>query len=211
MLARFVIVAAVVSLMMGMTSLSRRDVGIDGVATRRASVGSSDPENMASKPAPQIERLLKGLGGIWAITEELAPDASSPKGKTGAGTIVWRPGPGGYSAVEEYHSKQGDNEVSGLGELWWDEAAQGYHTIWCDSTNPGGCIDFKNFARWEGSNLVLQEDYESNGRKFTFKEVFSDLGGDSFTQSLYGAEVGHALKVDQVIHGKKMQSGRGDS
>ena len=87
--------------------------------------------------------------------------------------------------------------------MWWDEAAQGYHTIWCDSTNPGGCIDFKNVARWDGPNLVLQEDYEANGKKFTFKEVFSDISITSFTQTLYGAEVGHELKVDQVIHAKR--------
>jgi hypothetical protein len=203
MLARIATVIAVLSLVSikpGLNSVNR------GLAGMRVSVAMHGV-GAGPKPGPQMERLLKALDGTWAITEEFAPDASSPKGKTGAGTIIWRPGPGGYSAVEEYRSKQGNEEVSGLGELWWDEGAQGYHTIWCDSTNPGGCIDFKNVARWEGSNLVLQENYESNGRKFTFKEVFSDLGGNSFTQTLYGAEVGHELKVDQVIHGKRTRVG----
>src|SRR5579863_4740011 len=116
------------------------------------------------KPGAQIERLLKGFQGDWAITDRLPPDAANPRGVTGTGTIIWRPGPGGYSVVEEFHSKQGQNDVTGLGLMWWDESANGYHTIWCDSSNPGGCIDFKNTARWEGADLVLQEDYESNGK-----------------------------------------------
>ena len=206
---RFAMVAAVLSFVPGLFSPGRMHSRIVETSVRVLFKLSDLADEAKPKPAPQIERLLKGLSGAWAITEELAPEASSPKGKTGAGTIIWRAGPGGYSAIEEYRSKQGDDEVNGLGEMWWDEAAQGYHTIWCDSTNPGGCIDFKNVARWDGSSLVLQENYESNGRKFTFKEVFSDLGGESFTQTLYGAEVGHELKVDQVIHGKRMQTGVG--
>jgi Protein of unknown function (DUF1579) len=156
-------------------------------------------------PHPQLERLLRALEGTWTISEELAPDASSPTGKTGIGTEVWRKGPGGFSVIEEYRSKQGEDEVSGLGALWWDEPAQGFHTIWCDSTNPGGCIDFKNPARWEGSNLVLQEDYESNGKKYTFREVFGDITADGFTQTLYGGPVGGPLKIDQTIRAKRVK------
>jgi hypothetical protein len=159
-----------------------------------------------SKPDSPMGRLLRALEGTWSITDQLMPDAASPKGKTGAGTIIWRPGPGGFSAVEEFRSQQGDVEVTGLGELWWEDAVHGYHTIWCDSTNPGGCIDFKNAAHWEGSTLVLQEDYEVNGKKFTFREVFGDITQDSFTQTLYGGEAGGSLKVDEIIHGRKRKA-----
>lgn len=157
----------------------------------------------AAQPAQQAARLLKALQGTWAITDTLAPDAKNPKGVVGAGTIVWRPGPGGYSAVEEFHSKQGEQDVTGFGMMWWDEAANGYHTIWCDSTNPGGCIDFKNAAKWDGDELVLQEDYESKGKKFTFKEVFGEITATGFRQTLYGGEAGKELKVDEVIEGKR--------
>jgi len=159
-----------------------------------------------SKPDSQMGRLLRALEGTWSITDQLMPDAASPKGKTGTGTIIWRPGPGGFSAVEEFRSQQGDVEVAGLGQLWWEDAIHGYHTIWCDSTNPGGCIDFKNAAHWEGSTLVLQEDYEVNGKKFTFREVFGDITQDSFTQTLYGGEAGGSLKVDEIIHGRKRKA-----
>jgi len=79
----------------------------------------------------------------------------------------------------------------------------GYRTIWCDSTNPGGCISFKNLARWDGEQLVLVEDYEINGKKFTFKEVFGDITPGTFTQTLYGGDGGGTLKVDQTIRATK--------
>ena len=120
------------------------------------------------KPGPQIERLRQALEGTWSIKERLAPDTASPSGATGEGRIVWRPGPAGFSVVEDYWSRQGRRKIAGLGVFWWDEAEHGYRTIWCDSTNPGGCINFKNVARWDGSRLVLVEDYEINRKKFTF-------------------------------------------
>jgi hypothetical protein len=156
------------------------------------------------KPGPQIERLRQALEGTWSIKERLAPDTGSPSGATGEGRIVWRPGPGGFSVVEDYWSRQGRRKIAGLGVFWWDEAEHGYRTIWCDSTNPGGCINFKNVARWDGSRLVLVEDYEINRKKFTFKEVFSDITSSGFTQTLYGGEVGSELKVDQTIQATKM-------
>lgn len=156
------------------------------------------------KAGAEVERLLKAMQGTWTITDTLAPDAKNPEGVTGTGTIVWKAGPGGYTAVEEFRSKQGDLDVTGLGVLWWDEAAKGYHTVWCDSTNPGGCISFKNVVRWEGEQLVLVEDYEINGKKFTFKEVFGDLSPGTFTQTLYGGEPGKDLKIDQTIRATKL-------
>jgi hypothetical protein len=168
------------------------------------------PRVPAPKPGPQIEKLLRLLEGTWSIKEKLGPSTASPQGATGEGKIVWSPGPGRYSVIENYQSKEGGRTIIGLGVFWWDEAAQGYRTIWCDSTNPGGCINFKNVAQWEGSQLVLVESYEVNGKKFTFKEVFSDITPAAFTQTLFGGEEGGELKVDQTIQATKlMDSGSG--
>ena len=158
------------------------------------------------KPGPQIEKLLRALEGTWSIKETFAPDAASPKGSTGEGMIVWRAGPGGFSVIEDYRSKRANNEVTGLAAFWWDETAHGYRTIWCDSTNPGGCIDFRNVVQWQGSQLVLVEDYEVNGKKLTFKEVFGEIGVNTFTQTLYGGDVGSELKVDQTIQATKLRA-----
>lgn len=168
-----------------------------------AKAGGANSTATLSESAVQAAKLLRALEGKWSITEDLAP-ATSPSGGEGKGQIIWRAGPGGYSVVEDYQSKEGDRDVRGLGVLWWDDAAHGFRTIWCDSTNPGGCISFKNVIHWEAANLVLVEDYEIKGKRFTFKEVFDDITPQSFTQTLYGAEAGAPLKVDQVIYAKRM-------
>jgi hypothetical protein len=161
----------------------------------------------APKGSPQMEKLLQSIEGTWTINEKFAPDAGSPNGATAAGQIAWSAGPGRFSMIEEYRSKRGSAEVTGLGVFWWDEAAQGYRTIWCESTNPGGCISFKNVARWEGPQLVLVEGYEVNGKKVIFKEVFGDIAPGAFTQTLYGGDAGKKLKVDQIIQATKVTQG----
>ena len=159
------------------------------------------------KASPQIEKMLRTFEGRWSIKEKFAPDAGSPNGAIGEGQIAWRAGPGRFSMIEEYHSKRRSAEVTGLAVFWWDEAARGYRTIWCDSTNPGGCISFKNVARWEGPQLVLVEDYEVNGKRVVFKEVFGDIAPGGFTQTLYGGDAGKELKVDQIIQATKETRG----
>jgi hypothetical protein len=72
----------------------------------------------APKGSPQIEKLLRSFEGTWSIKEEFAPDAGSPNGATGEGQIVWRAGPGRFSVIEEYWSKRGSTEVTGLGVFW---------------------------------------------------------------------------------------------
>jgi hypothetical protein len=179
-------------------------------AADQADQGQAAAAQVPAEPkgSPQIEKLLRSFEGTWTIKEKFAPDTSSPNGATGAGQIVWRAGPGRFSAIEEYRSRRGSAEVTGLGMFWWDEAAQGYRTIWCESTNPGGCIRFKNLARWEGPHLVLVEDYEVNGKKVMFKEVFGDIAPEGFTQTLYGGEAGKELKVDQIIRATKGTRGK---
>jgi hypothetical protein len=173
-----------------------------------AGVGVAAQVPAEPKGSPRMEKLLRSFEGTWSIKEEFAPDTDSPNGATGAGQIVWRAGPGRFSAIEEYRSTRGSVEVTGLGVFWWDEAAQGYRTIWCDSTNPGGCISFKNVVRWDGLQLALVEDYEANGKKVVFKEVFGDIAPGRFTQTLYGGEAEKELKVDQIIRATKGTQGK---
>lgn len=180
-----------------------------GMAVTQTGQGQVARERVPAEPksSPQIEKMLGAFEGTWSIKEKFAPDAGSPNGAMGEGQIVWRAGPGGFSVLEEYESKRGSGEVTGLGVFWWDEAARGYRTIWCDSTNPGGCISFKNVARWEGPLFVLVEDYEVQGKKVIFKEVFGDIAPGAFTQTLYGGESGKELSVDQTIQATKVTHG----
>src|ERR1019366_10443466 len=85
-------------------------------ATARAGQGQAAAAQVSPEPKgnPQMEKLLRGFEGTWSIKEKFAPDAGSPNGATGAGHIVWRAGPGRFAAIEEYRSKQGSREITGL-------------------------------------------------------------------------------------------------
>jgi hypothetical protein len=162
------------------------------------------PEHRSStvtrpRPSPEIERLVKAFSGTWSIAIKIEPNETMPKGGRGQGEETWRPGPGGLSLIEDYRSTGDEGELSGLGVAWWDKDARRYQVMWCDSTNRVGCIVMKHGAKWEGNQVVAMDVSESAGKKLTFKEVFSDIKENSFTQALYQGESGGDLKQRLTI------------
>lgn len=162
---------------------------------------------IASSPAPgsEIRRLVDALSGTWSITLKIEPNASLPKGGVGKGKEVWRPGPGGLSLIEDYFSTGDEGKISGLGVAWWDNNLQRYEVTWCDGGNPDGCVLIKHGAKWEGSKVVAIDEWQKNGKKFTLKEVFSDITPNSFKQTLYQGESGGELKMFMSILATKVR------
>jgi hypothetical protein len=155
-------------------------------------------------PSDQMQKLLRTLGGTWSITYTLEPTEQLPKGGTGAGREVFRPGPGGASLVEEFRAREGTRDVSGLGLAWWDESAQGFRAVWCSDDNPAGCGVMSGLARFDGADFVLTDEFEMMGKKMAFKEVFSNITTVSFTQTLYQGEAGSELKKIMTVQATKL-------
>jgi CubicO group peptidase (beta-lactamase class C family) len=160
----------------------------------------------AAQPSPEMERLVKALAGTWSITLKVEPNEHMPKGGVGKGEEIWKPGPGGLSLIEEYHSTGDEGEITGLGVAWWDEDVHRYQVTWCDSSNPAGCVVMKHGAKWVGNEVVAMNEWEEDGKKFVFKEVFSDITPTSFRQSLYRGDSGGELKPLVVIYATKTTS-----
>ena len=87
-------------------------------------------------PGSDVQNLMLGS---WSTQVKYEPAAAMPNGGTGAGTEIWRPGPGGLSVIEESREKNAKGDYEGLGVAWWDNKAQGQRFVWCDSSNPDGC------------------------------------------------------------------------
>ena len=155
------------------------------------------------QPSPEMQRLFNTFLGTWRITEKIEPSEAMPNGGAADGTEVYRAGPGGVSIIEEIHLKESTGEISGLGIGWWDEKAHGYKALWCDSQNLNGCILMAHLAKWEGDQFILRDEFEKNGKKFNFKEVFSEIAPASFTQTLYQGEAGKELRKLATIHATK--------
>jgi hypothetical protein len=62
----------------------------------------------------------------------------------------------------------------------------------------------KHPAIWEDGELVLGDEWEAMGKKFTVKEVFSEISPRSFTQTLYLGESGGELKRIMLIKATKV-------
>src|SRR6266571_262263 len=143
------------------------------------------PGKRTPQPSPEMQKLVNALSGTWSLREEYEHIDSMPGGGLGKGDVVWRPGPGGLSLIEDYHSKNPKGHVFGLSVTWWDEIAKGYWALWCADSLPTGCTVMARLAKWEGNQLVLGDEFASGGKKFTFKETVSDITPKTYTQTLY--------------------------
>jgi len=63
----------------------------------------------------QVQKLLKSLSGTWSITEY--DPSKTPSIGVGHGREIWRPGPGGLSMIEEFHTTGRAGEVVGMAVL----------------------------------------------------------------------------------------------
>ena len=176
-----------------------------------AAMAQSPPQAQTEKPRPEIQRVFDAFLGTWSVTEKLDPSETMPNGGTGEGEEIYKRGPGNASFIEEIHLKEGSRNLSGLGVGWWDQQAKGYRTIWCDSENPDGCIVMAHLAKWDGNDFVLGDEFDRDGKRFVFREVFTDITPTSFTQTLYRGEAGKELKKLLTIHASRQSHGASSS
>jgi ketosteroid isomerase-like protein len=142
--------------------------------------------------------------GTWSTSITYAPSADIPKGATVEGSEVWRPGPGGFSVIEESHEQNPKGPIDGLGVAWWDAQDQGQRFLWCESTDANGCYVSKEVAKWNNGSLVWSEEQENSGKKRIYSETFTDITANSFTQLLQEGEPGQPLKTTVTIRAKRV-------
>jgi hypothetical protein len=153
----------------------------------------------AAKPSPQIEKLAKMISGRWRVSEAWDANDLVPKGGQGYGYAVIWSNPGGLWIEQQYHSSGPLGAFAGHGVIWWDDKAQGYKSLWCDNMTPGGCTVANGLGKWEGNNVVFDDQQETMGKKQVTKEVMATADSSSFTLTMSGSENGGAMKRGLVI------------
>jgi len=165
------------------------------------------PIAVSAKISPQLSELIPALLGTWSLQLAFSPSENIPTGGSGVGEEVWRPGPGGHSLIEEYHSSGAEGEVSGLGIFWPSKGPLTMRVLWCESANANGCGVMKGGAKWEGNQVVIEDESELGGKKMIFREVFSAISRSSFTQTLYeGESAGDLKKVVTISATRKTKT-----
>ena len=156
-----------------------------------------------AKPSPDMGKMAKMLVGTWTTSETFEVSEMMPNGGKGTGMAVIKPGPGGLSIVEDYHSHGGPVPFAGHGVFWWDEKAQAFKDVWCDNMTPGGCTFINGVGKWEGNDLVFNDEQEMMGKKMAMKEVLSPSGA-SVTMTMSSSEAGAPMKKMMTIKYTKM-------
>ena len=166
--------------------------------------GRPQPEaRTKAGPNPDIQRVINSLQGAWTIAAKLGPTPKMPGGDQGKGTEKWRPGPGNGSVIEEVHLSTAAWELDLMAISWWDEQAHGIRSLVCANLTPPGCWIETEMGKWEGNRLVFESEFERNGRRYKYREVWLDIKATSFTQTRYEGEAGGELKLTQTIQARR--------
>jgi hypothetical protein len=142
----------------------------------------------APQPSPEIASLTKALTGEWSLSVKFEPSASAPNGLTNTGEETWRPGPRGFTLLEEEHLRIPGNDLFLLGILWWNTATKTLRGMECQNLLPYTC-DVKGAQNditmnWDGKLFVIDEmETSANGTKSIWHEVWSDITPTSFAQT----------------------------
>lgn len=145
----------------------------------------------------EMQKLADIVSGTWSGTLRVEPTPRLPSGGTGEVAEVWRAAPGGMPLIEENHMKTSAGDSYDYAAVWWNGNAQKYQGIWCADINDEGCNGFE--ARLEGNQVVMTGEWEQNGKRRAWREVFAPTSSTSVTQTLEIGEPGEELKRISAI------------
>jgi len=176
-------------------------------------VGGAIAQSLTSapQPSPEIRSLTKALTGEWSLNVKFEPNASAPNGLANTGEETWRPGPGGFTLLEEEHLRMPEGDLFLLGVLWWNTATKSLHGMECQNLLPYTC-DVKGAQNditmnWDGKEFVIDEmETSKSGKKSVWREVWSDITPNSFTQTGEYGDPGGPRKRLFTIHATKVAS-----
>jgi hypothetical protein len=152
-----------------------------------------------------MQKLVDALRGEWKMSLNYAPTGSRPKGDSGTGQVVFRPGPGTKSLIEDEFSTDSSGKQSGMAVIWADSEAKGFRVLWCDDHIPSGCALMSQLARWEGDDFVISDQFERRRQKYTVREVISHITRDSYTDVVYQGVVGSESREIVSIRARREQ------
>jgi len=166
------------------------------IAIMFAALAGAQNAEQGSKPspAPEMQRLAKMLVGEWSVDEDFATGGTMPNGGKGTGHTVIRPGPGGFSLIEELVSNSPTVHQHNI--IWWDKKAQGFKALGCEDFSGEGCGGEDGLGRWQGNEVVWQLSVEKDGKIVPAKIVWAEKGKGAFAATMYIADANGTLRRD---------------
>jgi hypothetical protein len=162
----------------------------------------------AQQPSTELGSLTKALTGKWLLNVRFERRTLAPNGLANTGEETWRPGPGGFTLLEDEKLPTPAGDVFLLGVIWWDNSTRKLQGMECNSNLPYTC-DLKGALNditmtWDGKQFAIQEQETHNGKKSVWHEVWSDITARSFTQTGESEEPDGTRKRLFTIHATKV-------
>jgi hypothetical protein len=127
-----------------------------------------------------MQRLAKMLVGTWKVVENFAPGGTLPNAGKGTGHSVMRPGPGGFSVIEDFASSVLSlPDFHGHAICWWDRAAQRLKTMHCDDLSEEVCSVADGLGPMGGQSGCVA-DYSREGWQESTRQNNVGRKGQSF-------------------------------
>ncbi len=184
----------------------------------RISITAAKAQSLKSAPQPaaEIQSLTKALTGEWSLSVKFEPSASAPNGLANTGEETWRPGPGGFTLLEEEHLRLPEGDAFLLGILWWNTATKTFQGMECQNLLPYTC-DVKGAQNditmnWDGKQFVIDEvETSTSGKKSIWHEVWSDITPTSFVQTGEYGDPGGPRNRLFTIHATRVAAAQSNS
>jgi hypothetical protein len=177
------------------------------------SVATAKAQSLTSTPQPsaEIQSLTKALSGEWSLSVKFEPSSSAPNSLVNTGKETWRPGPGGFTLLEEEQLRMPEGDLFLLGIIWWNTATKSFRGMECQNRLPYTC-DVKGAQNditmsWDGKQFIIDEmETSKGGKKSIWHEVWSDITPNSFTQTGEYGDPGGPRKRLFTIHATRVAS-----
>jgi hypothetical protein len=151
-------------------------------------------------PAPEM-RKLAALSGTWDFKETWREplrykrgDYEGFPGSGGYGTLIVRPGPGGFSVLFDYDARNPMGRVTALSVLSWDPSRKLFELDEIHGAFPGV---LHLTGRFEKGDLVFRGQDSRAGDARAVRLVWKGLGEDAWTASW--SEAGGHGRLEEVV------------
>lgn len=192
-----------------MKSVSLASIAVVNLCAMFAAGAHAQSPASPPQPSAEIKRLTEALTGGWSLNVKFEPSSSAPNGVVNTGEETWRPGPGGFTLLEEEHLPTPEGDVFLLGIIWWNSENKSLHGMECQNMLPYTC-DVKGAENditmsWDGKQFVIDEmETSKSGKKSVWHEVWSGITSNSFTQTGEYGEPGGPRKRLFTIHATRL-------
>jgi len=157
-----------------------------GMLRQNSETKSTQPPEAKAKPGAAEMKRLGFYIGQWTYTE------TYPKGGVNHGVYTSKPGPGGNSLLNTFHSQGPVGDFEGMLVYTWDLTDGKYKAYIFGNDFPGALVETGEF---EGEKLVFHGEIGAGGAKIQLRNVTWLTSPEKLISEAYMSKAGAPEKL----------------